>query len=101
MKQINACCLRRIKALREMINEIKALRNIKSDLFPKLVSLTKELNGPNLLMDITISTKESLMGQLKALKVVWSNEFTKTIEFSEDEVEIWLVRYINKNDVMY
>jgi hypothetical protein len=98
MKQINACWLRRIKELREMINETEALRNRKSDLFLKLVSLTKELDGPNLLMDTMILTKESLMGQLKALKVAWANEFTETIEFSEDEVERWLVRYINRND---
>ena len=79
IKQINACWLRRIKELREMINETKALRNTKSDLFLKLVSLTNELNGPNLLMDTMISTKEYLMGQLKALKVVWAKEFTETI----------------------
>jgi hypothetical protein len=29
-----------------MINETQALRNRKSDLFLKLVSLTKELDGP-------------------------------------------------------
>jgi hypothetical protein len=57
MKQINACWLRRIKELREMINETEALRNRKSDLFLKLVSLTKELDGPNLLMDTMILTK--------------------------------------------
>jgi hypothetical protein len=98
MKQINACWLRRIKELREMINETDVLRNKKSDLFLKLVSLTKELDGPNLLMDTMILTKEYLMGQLNALKVAWANEFTETIEFSEDEVEKWLVRYINRND---
>jgi len=81
-----------------MINETKSLRNRKSDLFLKLVSLTKELDGPNLLMDTMILTKESLMGQLEALKVVLANEFNETIEFSEDEVEKWLVWYINRND---
>jgi hypothetical protein len=91
MKQINACWLRRIKELKEMINETDVLRNKKSDLFLKLVGLTKELNGPNLLMDTMILSKESLMGQLNALKVAWENEFTETIEFSEDEVEKWLV----------
>jgi hypothetical protein len=64
-----------------MINENEALRNRKSDLFLKLVSLTKELNGPNLLMDTMILTKKSLTGQLKALKVAWDKEFTETIEF--------------------
>jgi hypothetical protein len=98
MNKINECWLRRIKELREMINDIEVLRNKKNDLFLKLVSLTKELDGPTLLMDTMILTKESLTRQLNALKVAWANEFTKTIEFSEDEVETWLVRYINRND---
>jgi len=38
------------------------------------------------------------MGHLNALKFSWENEFTKTIEFFEDEVEKWLVWYINVND---
>jgi hypothetical protein len=60
------------------------------------VDLTKELDGPNLLMDTMILSKESLMGQLNALKVAWENEFTETIDFSEEEVEKWLVWYINR-----
>jgi hypothetical protein len=49
-------------------------------------------------MDTIILTKKTLMGQLKAPKVVWANEFTETIESFEDEVEKWLVWYININD---
>jgi anti-sigma-K factor RskA len=81
-----------------MMNEIEALRNKKGDLFLKIMGLTNELDGLDLLMDTKILTKEYLMGQLKALKVAWVNEFTETIEFSEDEVERWLVQYININD---
>jgi hypothetical protein len=81
-----------------MINESDVLRNKNNDLFLTFVGLTKELNGPNLLMDTMIPTKESLTGQLNALKVAWANEFIETIEFSEDEVEKWLVWYINGND---
>jgi len=69
MKHVNACWLRRIKELKEMTNETDVLRNKKSDLFLKLVDLMKELNGPNLFMDTMILSKESLMGQLNALKV--------------------------------
>jgi len=69
MKQINACWLRGIKELREMLNEIEAPRNKNSDLFLKFMGLTKELDGPDLLMNIVILAKESLMGQHKALKV--------------------------------
>jgi hypothetical protein len=49
-------------------------------------------------MDSMILTKEYLTRQLSALKVAWDNEFTENIEFSKDEVEKWLVWYINKND---
>jgi hypothetical protein len=48
----------------------------KSGLFLKHIILTKELDGPNLLMDTMILTKQSLMGQLYALQVSWANEFT-------------------------
>jgi hypothetical protein len=81
-----------------MISELDVLINKRSDLFLKLVDLTKELDGPNLLMDTMLLLKETLIDQLDALKVPWANEFTKTIEFSEEEVEKWLVMYINRND---
>ena len=57
MNEINACWLRIIKELREMINETDILRNKKNDLFVELVNITKELDGPNLLMDTMILTK--------------------------------------------
>jgi hypothetical protein len=77
-----------------MINETDVLRKKNNDLFLKLVSITKELNGPNLLMDTMILSKEYLMGQINALKVTWADEFTETVEFSEDEVEKRLVCYM-------
>jgi hypothetical protein len=40
-----------------MINETNVLQNKKGDLFLKLLDLTKELDGPNLLMDTMISWK--------------------------------------------
>ena len=61
MKQINVCWLERIKNLREMISELDALKNKRGDLFFKLVDLTKELNGPSLLMDTILSSKEQLL----------------------------------------
>ena len=43
------------------------------------MDLTKELDGPNLLMDTMILSNETLMGQLNALKVTWENKFIETI----------------------
>jgi hypothetical protein len=47
-------------------------------------------------MDTILSSKEKLLDQLNVLKVAWENEFTESIEFSEEEIKRWLVRYINK-----
>jgi hypothetical protein len=82
MKQINACWLKRIKSLREMLNELDVVKSKRGDLFLKLVDLTKELDDPNLLMDTILLSKEKLLDQLEALKVAWVSEFTDSIEFS-------------------
>jgi len=62
------------------------------------VDLTKELDGPNLLMNTMILSKENLMEQLNTLKFAWKNEFIETIDFSKEEVKKWSVQYININD---
>jgi hypothetical protein len=69
MKQINACWLKRIMNFREMISELDALKNKRGGLFFKVVDLTKELDGPNLLMDTILSSKEKNLDQLSVLKV--------------------------------
>jgi hypothetical protein len=51
----------------------------------------KEHDGPNLLMDTILMSKNQLLDQLEALKVAWVSEFTDSIELSEDEIERWLV----------
>ena len=48
-------------------------------------------------MDTILVSKEKLFEQLEVLKVAWESEFSDSVEFSEDEVERWLVLYINKN----
>jgi hypothetical protein len=49
-------------------------------------------------MDTILLSREKLLEQLEALKVVWANEFSDSIEFFEDEIERWLVWYVNKNE---
>jgi hypothetical protein len=46
-----------------------------------LGDITKELDGPNLLMDTILFSNETLIEQLDALKVAWANEFRETIKF--------------------
>jgi hypothetical protein len=98
MKQINACWLRRVKCLREFFFECDVINTKGGDIFLKLVDLTKELEGIHLIMDTIILSREKLQEKLEALKVAWASEFSDSIGFSKEEVERWLVWYVNKNE---
>lgn len=37
-------------------------------------------------MDTMLLSKEKLLEQVEALKVAWANEFSDSVEFSEEEV---------------
>jgi hypothetical protein len=41
------------------------------DILLKLVDLTKELNGPHLIMDTILLSGEQLLEKLEAIKVSW------------------------------
>jgi hypothetical protein len=68
MKQINACWLKIIKCLRELLSECDVVKIKRGDIFLKLVDLTKELDGPHLLMDTILFSKEKLLEQLEGIK---------------------------------
>ena len=70
-----------------MLSEFDALKIKRGDLFLKLVDLTKELDGPNLLMDTILMSMEQLLEQLEALKVAWESEISDLVEFYGEEVE--------------
>lgn len=69
MKQINTCWLKIIKILREMLSELDDVKIKRGYLFLKLIDLTKDLDGPNLLMDTIFMSKEKLFEQLEVLKL--------------------------------
>ena len=83
MKQINVWWLKIIKCLRDLLSECDAFKIKRDDIFLKLVDLTKNLDGLNLLMDAILFSKDKLLKQLEALKVSWENEFSDSVEFSE------------------
>jgi hypothetical protein len=82
MKQINACCLKRIKCLRELLSQCDAFIIKRGDIFLKLVDLTKELDVLHFLMNTILLLKYQLLEQLEAIKVAWANEFSDSVEFS-------------------
>jgi hypothetical protein len=79
MKKINVCWLRRIKFLRELLSECDVINIKRGNIFLKLFYLTKELEGPHLIMDTILLSKEELQEQLEALIVSWASEFIDSV----------------------
>jgi hypothetical protein len=73
------------------MSECDVINAKRGDLFLKLVDLTKELEDPHLIMDSMLLSKDKLQDYLDTLKVSWDNEFNESIEYSEEEVERWLI----------
>jgi len=67
------------------------INNKKCDLLLKFFSLTKEMEGPHLIMDSILLSKEKLQEHLDSLKVSWAKKFNDSIECSKEEVERWLI----------
>jgi hypothetical protein len=98
LRNINVGWLKMIQCLKELLEKCDIINGKRGDLFLQLVDLTKELRIPHLIMDSILLSKDQLQEHLDTLKVAWENEFNEIIEYSEEEVEKWLIHYVNKND---
>lgn len=87
-----------IQCLKELHEKYDSINGKTDDLFLQLIDLTKEMRGPHLIMDSILLSKEQLQEHMDALKVEWENEFNEITEYSQEEVEKWLIHYVNKND---
>jgi hypothetical protein len=75
LKQIQVGWLGRIDILRQLIATCDILEGRKSTLFLKVVDIVKELEGPTLIRDSTLLTKDQMEAELSTLKVAWGTEF--------------------------
>jgi len=60
--------------------------------------LKKELRGQCLIVDSIVLSKDQLKGHLDALKFSWENEFNDITKYLEEQVEKWMINYVNKNE---
>jgi hypothetical protein len=73
----------------------------RGDLFLNLVELTKDFflgGGPYLIMDSILLSRDQLQENMDTLKISWASEFNDITGYSEEEVEKWLIHYMNKNE---
>jgi hypothetical protein len=59
---------------------------------------TGEVRDPKLIMNSIFVTRVQFQQEVKILKGFLVEKFNNIIEYNENEVENWLVRYANKNE---
>ena len=73
-----------------------SLEDKKSVTFVKITSLVNELQGPPLIKT-TLILFEEMETKLTRLKGRWDEEFDNLINFSGDDMHMWIVHYVNIN----
>jgi hypothetical protein len=63
-----------------------------------LARITGEVQAPRLISNSIVITREKFGECLEMLKVVSTENFNSRIEYTEHEVENWIVNYVNKNE---
>jgi hypothetical protein len=61
---------------------------------------TREVDNPKIISNSIFMTKEQFEKKLESLKSASTERFNSLTEYSEFEVESWLVNYVNKNEDM-
>jgi hypothetical protein len=103
VKQLKAYWLKRIKSLKETLVECDVISVKRGELYLKLIKLklvgsTEDVEDPQLIMNSILLTKEQIEEKLDSLKIPSTKTFNNLTKYLETEVDIWLVRYVNKND---
>jgi hypothetical protein len=62
------------------------------------LEIFKELEGPQLLRNSRIITKEKLDKELVVVNTLWAEEFDNLIEFPKDEIKCCFFTFVNDNE---
>jgi hypothetical protein len=79
--------LERIEILHELISSCEKVDGKRSDSFLKSLEIVKKLEGPQLVRESKLLTKEQLETELNILKTSWDSEFDNLTNFLEDEIK--------------
>ena len=63
-----------------------------------IVGTIREVDDPNIILNSIFMSKEYFEEKIKSLKFASTERFISLTEYSEFEVESWLVNYVNKNE---
>jgi hypothetical protein len=103
VKQLKSCWIKRIKTLKELLDDLDVLSVKKGEAYLKLVELdlagtTGEVQDPKLISNSILMTRKQFEEHVEILKGISTKKFNSMTEYTEQEIESWLVEYVNKNE---
>ena len=63
-----------------------------------IVGTTIEVSNLKFVSSSMLMTQQQFEEQIEGLKKATAEKFDNIIEFTHDDIDIWLVEYINKNE---
>jgi len=102
IKQLKACWIKKIKILKEIMEECDVVVTKKEGLYKRLtemdlVGTTGEVKDPKLILNSIFMKREQFQQEVEILKGLSVEKFNSIIEYNENEIEDWLVNYAKKN----
>jgi hypothetical protein len=103
VKQLKTCWIKKIKILREILDDCDAMVTEKEALYCilteiDLVGNKGEVHDLKLIINSIFITRIQFKEHVEILKGVSTETFNNIIEYDENEIENWLVSYVNKNE---
>ena len=89
--------------MREILDDCNVVVTKKEALYHRLTETnlaesTREVHDPKLIINYIFMTRMQFEEHVEILKGVSTETFNSIIEYNENEIESWLVRYSNKNE---
>jgi hypothetical protein len=102
IKQLNACWKEKVKNLNIIVQACSHTITRREELFKRMIEIdllgsTNEVQDPKLILNSLFLTKKAFDEQLEIFKGLSFENFYGILEYSEDDVENWLVNYSMKN----
>jgi hypothetical protein len=105
VKQLKACWIKKIKILREILDDCDVVVTKKEVLYHRLTEIdlagsTGEVHDPKLIINSIFMTRLQFEEHVEILKGVSAEKFNSIIEYNENEIESWLVSYQIKMKIL-
>jgi hypothetical protein len=102
IKQLNVCWKEKIKNLNNIVQTCIQTKSKREELFKRITEVdlagsTNRVQDPKLILNLLFPTKQQFDEKVEIFKWLSIEEFYGILEYSEDDINNWLVDYSVQN----